>query len=93
MENTEQKDQKIWKIAKKRADFKRHLYIYIVINFLLWVTWALSWQGGHPSGIWPVYVTVGWGIGLLFSYFDAYHYMKDSMAEKEYNKLKNQNQM
>lgn len=91
MENSEQRDQKLWKTAKKRAAFKRHLFTYTVINILLWIVWALSWHGGHPAGIWPVYVMVGWGIGLLFNYFDAYHSMKDSMAEKEYDKLKNQN--
>src|SRR5690349_1707888 len=32
----EEKDEKLWRIAKKRAEFKKHLYTYIIINAFLW---------------------------------------------------------
>ena len=88
MEIIEGKDPELWKIAQKRASFKQHLYSYLIINGFLWLIWAMG-NGLHFSGIpWPVWSTGGWGIGLAFNYFDAYHGDKNTMANKEYEKLK-----
>ncbi|HEY3252181.1 MAG TPA: 2TM domain-containing protein [Ignavibacteria bacterium] len=91
MENTEQQiDEKLWKIAKRRAEFKRHLLIYIVINIFLWSIWLVTGlMRGHLSYPWPAWVTFGWGIGVLFNYIGAYTGFKDSLTEKEYQKLVN----
>ncbi|HYM54568.1 MAG TPA: 2TM domain-containing protein [Solirubrobacteraceae bacterium] len=53
---------------KKRRDLGAHLVSYIVINAALWGIWALT-SGGYP---WPVWVTGGWGIGLLLNAWDVY---------------------
>ena len=83
----EQRDPKLWKIAKKRAGFKRHLATYIIINVFLWMLWLFTSRSGNIYSIWPIYVTLGWGIGLMFNFVDAYLGMKDTMAQKEYEKL------
>jgi len=88
MEILEGKDPQLWKIARKRASFKGHLQTYIVANGFLWVIWYMT-DGHSDGGIpWPAWSTVGWGIGLAFDYFDAYHGDKNTMAQKEYEKLK-----
>lgn len=88
---TEVKDKMLWKMAKKRAGFKRHLMIYIVVNIFLWAVWFFS--GGRVygnSGIpWPLWSTLGWGIGIAFNYFGAYTFPESNTIEKEYQKLKN----
>ncbi len=68
--NEEERDPGLWKIAKRRAAFKRHLATYIIVNCFLWSIWYLSggWyrMGNYTLIPWPVYATLGWGIGLAF---------------------------
>lgn len=90
MEQTQTRDEKLWKTAKRRAEFKRHFLIYMVINLLLWGIWFVKGLSyGNYGFIWPVWISLGWGIGLIFNYISAYTSFKESMTEKEYQKLKN----
>lgn len=90
-QNPEQKDPKLWAIAKKRAGYKRDLVTYFVVNAFLWLIWLFTSKNHSYSGVpWPVWPTAGWGIAILFQYFDAYKYPKENTAEKEYEKLKQQ---
>lgn len=84
------KDEKLWKIAKKRAAFKRHLFTYLAVNAFLWIMWFFQFlKHDHAAGFpWPLFPTIGWGLGVLFNYKEAYS-DKDSLAEKEYEKLVN----
>jgi hypothetical protein len=81
----------LWDIAKRRAAFKRHLTIYLVINAFFWSLWFIT--GGRTYGSdgipWPVWPAIGWGIGLTFHYFGAYMNNEQNDIEKEYNKLQN----
>jgi len=93
MDTNPSRDEKLWKTAKKRANFKRNLIAYLLINAFLWAIWwfsdgryATGW-GGIP---WPLWVMLGWGIGIAFQYFDAYGGTKEDMTEREYRKLKEQ---
>jgi 2TM domain len=79
------KDEQLWNIAKARAGFKTHLTVYIVVMAILWLIWILS--GGVNIHPWPIYPTLGWGIGVLFNYLGVYKF--DNAAEREYEKLKN----
>ncbi len=95
MENSNQPeiDPKLWAIAKKRVSFKKHLATYIVINGLLWIIWYLSGNRFYESKIpWPVWPMLGWGIGIIFDYLEAYVYPRDKSIENEYRKLKGKNQ-
>lgn len=86
------KDDKLWRIAKKRASFKRNLYSYIIIIAFLWVIWWLNvgrYNGFHGTP-WPIWVMLGWGIALGFQYFNAYNGNGRDLAEEEYEKLKRQ---
>lgn len=81
----QQRNEKLWKIAKKRAAFKRHLFAYVVVNGFLWCLWWIGRK--EDTHAWPLYPMLGWGIGLAFNYYDAYQGDNDSLAEKEYSKL------
>ncbi|MFA1773396.1 2TM domain-containing protein [Rufibacter glacialis] len=85
----EGKDKCLWKIAKKRVAFRRNFFMYILANALVWVLWYFT--GGEEDrqlGLpWPAWLTLGWGVGLAFSYYDAFHASRDLAVEREYEKL------
>ena len=83
------KDPQLWEIAQRRASFKSHLGTYIVINIFLWAIWYFTDGSGYGRGNWPwpVWSTLGWGIGLLFHFMGAYVFPKSNSVEREYEKL------
>jgi type VI protein secretion system component VasK len=89
----EQRDEKLWEIAKRRADFQNSLIGFVVITVLCWAIWYLT--GGRHTGPrgtpWPLWVMLGLGIGLAFKFMKAYKTDKNTLAEQEYEKLKNRN--
>lgn len=90
----ENRDEQLWRIAKKRAGFKKQLASYIIVNGFLWTMWYCT--QGHTdfdevnqyNFPWPIWCTLGWGIGLAFSYYGAYHSDKETDTMKEYQRLK-----
>jgi 2TM domain len=94
----EGKDPVLWEIAQKRASFKNHAITYVIVNAFLWGIWFFT--GNQHRGIeinewntrhypWPIWSTLGWGIGLAFHFAGAYIFPKANSVEKEYEKLKN----
>jgi hypothetical protein len=77
-------DSKLWRQAKARMEFRVHFGIYLGVMLALWVLWAWIGVDTHP---WPVYPTIGWGIGIFFHFLEAYQYF-DRMTKQEYMKLK-----
>jgi hypothetical protein len=56
-----------FKRVKDRRDFQGHLVAYVVVNLFLWGLWAMtSGLGSYP---WPVWVTLGWGIGVVMNWW------------------------
>jgi hypothetical protein len=89
----EQRDEKLWQIAKRRADFQNNLIGFVVITGICWAIWFFT--TGRKAEIhgtpWPLWVMLGLGISLVFKFLKAYKTDKDTIAEREYEKLKNQN--
>ena len=81
-----EKDDQLWQQAKARAGFRIHLMVYEVIIGILWMIWLFT--GGLSRHPWPLYPTIGWGIGILFNYLGVYKF--NNAAEKEYEKLKSE---
>lgn len=82
------RDARLWRIARKRAAFKRHFMVYLMVNAFLWCLWFFPGNEGDHSGLpWPVWPTFGWGIGILFEYLGAYRFAGIHSTEKEYQKL------
>jgi 2TM domain len=90
----EQRDEKLWQLAKRRADFQDSLIGFVVVTVICWAVWYFT--AGHRVGFsyggtpWPLWVMLGLGIGLVFKFMKAYKTDKDTLAEREYEKLKNQ---
>lgn len=90
METNQERDAQLWKMAQKRASFKKHLATYFIMNAFFWALWFFGGgtQEDHHGWPWPIWPMLGWGIGIAFNYVSAYHDDKMSSTEKEYEKLK-----
>ncbi len=53
---------------KKKAEFRMHLLIYVLVNGMIVLIWAMT--GAHF--FWPVFPMAGWGIGLVAHGVDTY---------------------
>lgn len=85
------KDPRLWQLAQRRAAFKGHLAMYLIVNVFLWLLWFFSGSKTYGPGLpWPVWPTLGWGIGLAFHYIGAYVNVRPNSVEKEYEKLMNE---
>lgn len=89
------KDPQLWDLAQRRASFKSHFVIYLIMVVFFWVLWYLTGGRTYSGGLpWPVWPMAGWGIGVAFHYIGAYAAPRQNAAEKEYEKLmqeRNQN--
>lgn len=86
-----QRDQRLWAIAEKRAEFKNDLVIFLCVNAFFWLIWLLSDGSQNNDLPWPVWATAGWGILILFQFVDAYLPAIEDSAEREYEILKGKN--
>lgn len=87
-------DDSLYRRAEKRADekiaFYKHLYSYIGVNIVLVIVNVFS----SPGNWWFYWVTVFWGIGLLFHFFKTFVFTsklednRDKMIEKEMEKMR-----
>jgi 2TM domain len=57
-----------YKHLKARRDFAPHALAYALVNILVWSVWAMT-DTGFP---WPIFVTFGWGIGIVAHAWDAF---------------------
>ncbi len=82
----------LWSIAKKRAGFKKHLFSYIIVITFFWIVWFASGRESYDNGFfpWPIWIMFWWGIGLAYSYANAYMCHNRNAIQHEYEKLKNQ---
>ena len=87
MENLQENE--LYRIATQRAKFKRDLLSYILVNSFLWCIYLVT-NSGHSSFPWPLWVMLGWGVGLAFKYVEVYYGNNWFSTEKEYDKLKRQ---
>ena len=86
------KDPELWSIAQRRAGFRRHLTSYLIVNLFLWSIWYVTigrFNDFENRTPWPIWSTLGWGVGLAFHYANAYIFPGSGATEREYNKLKN----
>ena len=84
-------DEELRKKAEKNVEEKIGLYIHIsvflLVNILLYVIW---WRTGNGSFPWPIFATIGWGIGVVAHIFVTFGTGMDNskMVEKAYQRLK-----
>ena len=89
----EMSEEEIYRQAKKRVEEKKGFYthcaIYIAVNLLLVIIWAINGVG-FP---WFVFPLGGWGIGVLFHFLGVFVFSKQTnwerrQIEKEVERLK-----
>ncbi len=56
------------KRLQKQRDFTAHLVAYVVVNAMLIGIWAVTGAGYF----WPIWVLLGWGVGLVLNAWDVY---------------------
>jgi len=62
------RDEAIRRLRKKQ-DFRGHLLVYALANVVVWTIYLLTSPHGFP---WPVFVTAGWGIGVVMNAWEIY---------------------
>lgn len=67
------RERALERVKAKRATMA-NLAVYLIVNVFLWILWALTRdEAGNQSGVpWPIWVTLGWGVGLAFQAWNAY---------------------
>jgi len=63
----ELREQAILQLKKKR-DFRSHIFIYVLVNAMLVVIWAVT----GADFFWPIFPILGWGIGVAANAWDVY---------------------
>jgi uncharacterized ion transporter superfamily protein YfcC len=63
----ELREQAISQLKKKR-DFRTHIFIYLLVNTMLVVIWAVTGSGFF----WPIFPILGWGVGIGANAWDVY---------------------
>jgi hypothetical protein len=58
-------------LKTKRA-FQISLGIYLAVNAMLVVIWALTRDEGDGAGFWPIWSIAFWGIGVAIQGWHAY---------------------
>ncbi|NCI48867.1 2TM domain-containing protein [Sediminibacterium roseum] len=88
--NPQQRDDELWQTAKARVAFKWSLAVYFIVNAFLVALWFVTDE--NHDYFWPVWPMMGWGLGIAFQYFHAYHGGKLNNVNAEYEKLKRREQ-
>lgn len=87
-------EEKLYKTARKRVGFKKHLVIYLLVNLFVWVVWFFVFRVTGEGETQPdrflqaiLFLTIAWGIALVAHYLIVYKWNK-SLIEKEVQRLK-----
>jgi len=89
MISEEELRKKAEKYAENKIGFYIHFAAYVMVNLFLITIWYTS--TGVSSFPWFVYVTVGWGIGIVIHFVAVFFggSYKEKLSSREYQKLKN----
>ena len=72
----DRKQAAIKRLEAKRG-FSKHLVVYVIVNALLVVIWAVTGRGYF----WPIWPLAGWGIGVAVHGWVTY--FQKSISEEE----------
>jgi len=74
---------------KKRRDFHAHLFAYAVVNIVVWGIWSVIGVRSNDWDPWPLWLTLAWGVGIVFNAWDAYarHPITEAEVRREMGRL------
>ena len=72
---------------KKRRDFYGHLLVFALVNAAVITIWAAVGDGGF---FWPMFLILGWGIGLVMNAWDAFYrsYEDEGQVQREIERIR-----
>ncbi len=99
-EQPEMVDIKTYKMATKRAHFKKHIAIYILVMIVIWVLYAFIFRNEAPAdaaeatqdagmGLYlkcALFVSILWTVIIFFQYLFVYK-LNNTLVDKEIKKL------
>lgn len=53
---------------RRQKGFRVHATVFVAVQALLMVIWALQWQLGGTAYPWFLYALASWGVGLAVHY-------------------------
>ena len=73
--------------VKKRRDFYGHLLVFVLVNAVTITIWAAVADGGF---FWPIFLILGWGIGLVMNAWDVFYrsYEDEGQIQREIDRLR-----
>ena len=73
----------------KRADFRGHVLVYVLVNAFLVVIWAVTGAGFF----WPIFPILAWGIGVVGNAWDVYRRddLSEDRVQREMDRLRGRN--
>jgi len=66
MSTTKKENSMIVKILSHRILFAIHAFVYVAVNLLLVVIWAVTLGVAEDMTFWPLFAMFGWGFGVGF---------------------------
>ena len=77
---------------KKKRDFRTHAFAYMSVNLVVWGIWGVIAATGGGAWPWPVFITLGWGVGLAMNAYDVYgtRPISESDVQSEMDRLGHQ---
>jgi hypothetical protein len=81
------------KLVDEKIKFYKHLTTYLIINGFLWFIALATVPSGVPlpGRIWPIWITVFWGIGLASQWwrvFGTSEQRRQQMIEEELRRMR-----
>jgi hypothetical protein len=91
-EPTPEDEQRLRERAERRVksqlDFRTHLLMYVMVNLVLVVIWAMT----SGTFFWPIFPIVGWGIGIAAHAWDAFgpvDVVSEDRVRREMERMRN----
>ncbi|MBR4535270.1 MAG: 2TM domain-containing protein [Bacteroidales bacterium] len=85
-------ENRLYSKARKRAAFRIHLLIFILVNALFWVIWYFVFRGTEANDVFfkaVLFVTIAWLI-ILIGHNVFVRIFDSTIVEKELKKIKKQ---
>jgi hypothetical protein len=64
-------EDRLHQLARERLEARRgfftHLAVYLSVNVMLWGIWFVTALTSHTWFPWPVFPSLGWGVGLAMN--------------------------
>ena len=76
-------EQQIYEKARRRVAFRIHFITFILGTIINWLVWMV-----YPTQhVWPIWPTLGWGIGIASHYLGVFYPGSIFSVEKEIQKM------